>query len=1168
MLLFSLFSNMECDTCKQRVAQHQCAQCKHFKFCSEACLDSHPYHDQVCWDSSSDDPLVVGEALFSVLPLAWDAPERWDIPRGVQLCMTLAQGDTSDGAIRKAHAMIESIVVGGDYDQYGSLKRLPSHLKLRVGRMLHSSVSDIEALSRTDREFRNLLATTDFWATALAARNVPYASILQQQGKINPKWILITWDAIEALHTRNQIVRFFIGRMYLGVKGRIGITRDTDGRYTIDYSYEKGVPDVTFLHLYEYETGGEDWDPDPETGARAGYLTLDPNDGTMDEFIADLAKFIYTMIEKGYSYVTPAVYMVRSSIGIGNGATLSDVPPGLKKYIGVFLHSSVADMDALAKVDSAFKRVIEDPLFWQTVLRMRNCPHVDALRARGMNDAKWILIACEVMKNLKSFNFEPAVFSRQDDDDVITIDNDAAFKKYLFKEKKTITVLHRIDATRKIIARLEAFMQTLDPEFMHVSGMHTMRIRGINSDAFDAGKMVLVYWVLREGYSYVDTQRRFDGEVQEYVTRTRLVRSTIADYDQYSGPETGCPTPSASKGLIQYGELQFGKELGRGAFGVVYAGTYRGQPVAIKTIQGAPTQESLKEFNEEANLLAGVPHHPNVVQFIGITQSPVVLVTELVDGGGLDSRLKPTKGAPVVWTDVLRWSLNIAAGIEHLHRQGILHRDLATRNVLVDKSGTAKVTDFGLSVRVCTPQGPDLSFQQRAYFRGPYKWMPPESLSQNVFSYKSDTWAYGVTVWEILSRRAPFEYMDIEQVKQGVLNRRLRLPFAAKWPAPLSNLMAACWRTLPKDRPNMDVIQGWLKGMLRDPAVLQAPLPAISDQEVRVLYSGRSAGVGAQLNVGGFFDDVPLDMKQYIATMLYSSAADMDSLAKTDNKFRRVIENPVFWEKALHVRGFPHIDALRARGMDDPKWLFITGEAVQKILEQPELPVSFRYDTDRRVVFSNVDYGIRVNFVGVSADTIYSYPEFRGIDLKPITRIKGIDFYFLTVTNNLDAISSFIYKLLREGYSYVDRVTRKKERLVRSSMSISNHLNTTDSFSAERPQMDAYYDELVDGNVLLYSRVIPMHALLWSHYAETGEMLDDSTQLIEGLVSNAKKLLTQKGRNEILSKLESGAYDDEKKLKGILRDAKIARKGFALVPGKTGKDARAQLDEIIQKIKK
>lgn len=343
------------------------------------------------------------------------------------------------------------------------------------------------------------------------------------------------------------------------------------------------------------------------------------------------------------------------------------------------------------------------------------------------------------------------------------------------------------------------------------------------------------------GHEITDKQRRYfywvAGGSKEGGRRRRISADlSNSEFTVQIGPL--CPPQQTQSGLIDYRQIRFGKELGRGAFGVVWSGTYMSQPVAIKTIQGQVTQEAYAEFSKEASLLANIPPNKNIVKFIGITQNPLVLVTELVTGGALDSRLKPGK-PPVSWSEIVRWAQGIASGMDHLHAHGILHRDLATRNVLLDKSGRAKVTDFGLSVRICSPQDRDLNYQQREFFRGPYKWMPPESLAYQQFSVKSDVWAYGVTLWEILSRRAPFEFVDIEFVKHHVINSRLRLPLPRKWPQVFNNIMAACWRSKPQDRPSMRRVLSWL-GALQLAVLSKSGSPAISDAEVRQLYQPTS----------------------------------------------------------------------------------------------------------------------------------------------------------------------------------------------------------------------------------------------------------------------------------------------------------------------------------------
>ncbi len=282
------------------------------------------------------------------------------------------------------------------------------------------------------------------------------------------------------------------------------------------------------------------------------------------------------------------------------------------------------------------------------------------------------------------------------------------------------------------------------------------------------------------------------------------------------------------------------KELGHGAFGVVSKGRWRFTDVAIKLIKGTPTPADMKTFQDETQLMMNLRPHKNVVQLRGVCLQPLCVVMDFVPGGSLESRLQD-KSKAVSWADVFKWSLGLIAGLHHVHCEGIVHRDLAARNVLLDSLDNALLSDFGLSAmgRSATNQ-----VQEMGFFRGPYKWMAPESLAANQFSVKSDIWSLGVTLYEILSRRLPFETKTIYEVKEEVLHHRLRLPCPQRWPEVWRNLLVSCWRTEPAMRPDTAVVATWLERMHADfevnPASFGA-VPAISDQEYATLVPAAAA---------------------------------------------------------------------------------------------------------------------------------------------------------------------------------------------------------------------------------------------------------------------------------------------------------------------------------------
>jgi serine/threonine protein kinase len=172
------------------------------------------------------------------------------------------------------------------------------------------------------------------------------------------------------------------------------------------------------------------------------------------------------------------------------------------------------------------------------------------------------------------------------------------------------------------------------------------------------------------------------------------------------------PPPLRSRWEIDAAELQLGRELGRGAFGVVFKARWRQQDVAVKQIQYSNiTPLELESFKREAELMMDLRPHKNIVCLLGVCADPGVplcIVTEYVEGGSLESLLRSQQ--QLNWPMILHICQGICAGMFHLHEEAILHRDLAARNILLEpmtsaRGGTAQrwtplITDFGLSKRV------------------------------------------------------------------------------------------------------------------------------------------------------------------------------------------------------------------------------------------------------------------------------------------------------------------------------------------------------------------------------------------------------------------------------------------------------------------------------------
>jgi len=253
---------------------------------------------------------------------------------------------------------------------------------------------------------------------------------------------------------------------------------------------------------------------------------------------------------------------------------------------------------------------------------------------------------------------------------------------------------------------------------------------------------------------------------------------------------------------IDYGELEIDKRIGQGAYGSVYKGKWRNTEVAIKTIRenmDSFQDSMLDEFHAEAEMMMDMRPHTNVVQLFGVCVSPkMAIVVEFLEGGSLQDLLRSKEDFNLRMA--LKIALHAAAGVAHLHAEGICHRDLAARNLLLTSRNkdyfVVKVADFGLSR--FTEDAEDNFTKCKV---GPLKWMPPESLREQKYSFKSDAWAMGVVLWEIFARQEPFPNVSPVQVAIGVSSQGMCLKPPACCPEGITQLMYDCWSYDPKDRP-------------------------------------------------------------------------------------------------------------------------------------------------------------------------------------------------------------------------------------------------------------------------------------------------------------------------------------------------------------------------------
>ncbi|XP_012946794.1 tyrosine-protein kinase CSK isoform X2 [Aplysia californica] len=296
--------------------------------------------------------------------------------------------------------------------------------------------------------------------------------------------------------------------------------------------------------------------------------------------------------------------------------------------------------------------------------------------------------------------------------------------------------------------------------------------------------------------------KSLDELVQHYTSNadglcTRLIRPVKKAGDSFG---TVSIQDFRSGGwVIARQDVELGELIGKGDFGDVYKGTYRGQPVAAKQLKDR--ERGGQSFLQEASVMTSL-RHENLVKLIGVVLGETIfLVTEFMGKGSLVEYLR-TRGRNVITKkDQINFATDTCSAMNYLESKSLVHRDLAARNVLVHDDGTAKVSDFGLA------KFGDFSLSSQRF---PIKWTAPESLRNNIFTNKSDMWSFGVLLWETYSfGRVPYPRIPLADVVMHV-ERGYRMEAPEGCPAEIYSIMKQAWEIRPEARPTFHEVLGRL----------------------------------------------------------------------------------------------------------------------------------------------------------------------------------------------------------------------------------------------------------------------------------------------------------------------------------------------------------------------
>src|SRR6516165_3750189 len=241
---------------------------------------------------------------------------------------------------------------------------------------------------------------------------------------------------------------------------------------------------------------------------------------------------------------------------------------------------------------------------------------------------------------------------------------------------------------------------------------------------------------------------------------------------------------SISRGT-RFGSYEIVEPIGSGGMGEVYRArdTTLGRDVAIKVLPASFSNDAMRvaRFEQEAKTLASL-NHANIAHIYGLERSEgsTGIVMELVDGETLVDRLAQ---GPIPTAEALRIANQIADALEAAHERAIVHRDLKPANIKLKADGTVKVLDFGiakaLDPRFITGPGPAAlttpALTEAGFILGTAAYMSPEQARGKFIDQRTDIWAFGCVLYEMLTAKPAFLGEDVTSTLARVLETPAKL---------------------------------------------------------------------------------------------------------------------------------------------------------------------------------------------------------------------------------------------------------------------------------------------------------------------------------------------------------------------------------------------------------
>ncbi|TSL47556.1 Mitogen-activated protein kinase kinase kinase 7 [Bagarius yarrelli] len=417
---------------------------------------------------------------------------------------------------------------------------------------------------------------------------------------------------------------------------------------------------------------------------------------------------------------------------------------------------------------------------------------------------------------------------------------------------------------------------------------------------------------------------------------------------------------------IEYGDIEVEEVVGRGAFGVVCKAKWKGKDVAIKTIE---SESERNAFSVELRQLSRV-NHPNIVKLYGSCQNPVsalqkkvCLVMEYAEGGSLYNVLHGAEPLPhYTASHAMSWCLQCAQGVSYLHGmkpKALIHRDLKPPNAVLIRA--AKLT-------------PLICFTDKRISRRPQRGGAKRKKNPcSNYSEKCDVFSWGIILWEVITRRKPFDEIGGPAFRiMWAVHRGTRPPLIKNLPKPIEILMTRCWSKDPSQRPSMEEIVKIMTHLMKFLQMMlmtmninsqQGSFPSMSNKNDGSLDHSTPAGTndtiktieksGHPLSRGGSVESLSGRTHCLPSTDSKRMSADLSEL-RQDEKM------PFSSARPRYKRG--HRKTASHGTIPDIPEIVVTGTCDLRRRSVQDLPASFPGETGQSVRLEQINLNVRLGW--------------------------------------------------------------------------------------------------------------------------------------------------------------------------------------------------------------